>query len=333
MPSSLQILQSTDARTPHPPPHRIRRSRTCAAHPRISLCKRRPESVRAFLLPIVAVLALISACDVDCFDDAELEASYREGEQAAVAANAAHYDEGRVAGLSLTKQDGERDGLYEGYDDGYGTGYGHAFPIGYNDGYSRGHTEGYLDPAACSDGSSDGFDDGDYDGYEAGYDDAHADGYDVGYGVGYDTGLETCGGEAVAARTDAAPADDAKKSDDEKLCYRRGFEKIDDPTSYDRGLAEGKRLNPDYQAGYQSTYPAAFDRGDRDGTSAGYSDGWNEGFASGYAEGYAIVYDGCYASSYSTAFDDAYEDGWDDGWGSGWDSGYAAGYSDGADCD
>ena len=86
--------------------------------------------------------------------------------------------------------------------------------------------------------------------------------------------------------------------------------RIVDATAYDRGRAEGKRQNPDYQEGYLATYPPAWDRGRRDGISAGYSDGWNDGYSSGYDVGYATVYDGCYSGAYSSSYDSAYDRGW-----------------------
>ena len=288
--------------------------------------------VRALCLLIAAFLAL-PACKIDCFDDAELEAAYREGEQAAIDANAVEFDRGKTTGLSLTYADGERDGAVEGYEDGYGTGYTSiaGYPSGYSAGFDRGNSDGVFDPTACTNGSADGLADGDMAGYTDGYDAAYQEGFDTGYPVGYDDGAATCN---AAARTLAPPpSGDGSDPDDVRHCYDRGFDKLLDPFAYERGLAEGKRLNPEYQAGYVTTYAPNFDRGERDGVVAGYSDGWNDGYATGYATGYASVYDGCYNGSYSSAYSAGYDDGWEVGWPAGYDAGYYDGYSDGAACE
>lgn len=72
---------------------------------------------------LAAVLALAPACGVDCFDGGELEASYRDGQRDAEAANQAAYDHGKAVGLGLTREDGAREGSDVGYRDGYDDGY------------------------------------------------------------------------------------------------------------------------------------------------------------------------------------------------------------------
>jgi flagellar biosynthesis/type III secretory pathway protein FliH len=281
----------------------------------------------AFAIALAALVA--SGCQkLDCFDGGALEAAYVEGQQSAAERNAAEFDRGRRDGLALTAEDGRRDGQRDGYEAGFDDGYygPGGYAGGYNQGYDDGHDDGVADPAACEDGADLGAADGDADGFATG----DADGYDVGFGDGYDAGfgdaIASCPAARLTGVTAAAPVDEG----DQRTCFDRGYRQTLDARAYDRGLAEGKRDNPDYQRGYAEAYPPAFAAGRSDGAIAGYNDGYDAGYDAGYDEGYEAVFADCYDAAYTDAFDGGYSDGYDDGYDDGYGEGYDDGYDDGA---
>jgi hypothetical protein len=294
----------------------------------------------AMRVVLLALLALVTACNqLDCFDQGELEAAYHDGGRAAQTANAANYDRGRADGLALKRPAGERDGNTEGYAAGHDAGYHSTagYPAGYSAGTAPGQIAGLADPAACTTGAGDGYADGRQAGYSDAFDTASGDAYDIGYDAGFADGVATCADGSTltgnVARTDsAAPADTLPRSKDARVCYGRGFDAAMDVNAYARGLDDGKRANPDYQAGYHATYPAAFAHGQGDGITAGYQDGYEDGYRRGYDDGYAVNYDACYEGAHAHGYDAGYADGWDAGYSSGYDDGYTSGYDDGDDC-
>src|SRR5262249_11710385 len=140
---------------------------------------------------------------------------------------------------------------------------------------------------------------------------------------------DDCG---IVARTTHTGETRAARSKDEQVCYGRGYAKALDNTAYDRGLADGKLANLNYQAGYHATYPDADTRGHADGLTDGDSAGYQDGYGDGYDDGFSVTYDGCYGGPYSDAYDSAYSNGASDGYSSGYSDGYSSGYSDGSDC-
>lgn len=312
-------------------------------------------------LVVAAALALgaNAGCDsLNCFDGAGLEAKYDEGVERAAVVNGEHFAQGKAAGLALTRTDGERDGEREGYDAGFSAGYHSAegYAAGYADAYDDGAIDGSYDTNACAAGGADGYADGSSDGYGDAYSDGHADGYSSGYSAGGADGAAACdapalvGGSAklagarttgafatVASRGERAPvaapqgttppAGDDVDPHDARVCYDRGFDENYNADAFDQGLAEGKRLNPEYQAGYRATFDPAFARGERDGVSAGYADGALDGYDDGYADAAGAIYDGCYADGYSAGYADGGASGYDAGYGDGYDSGYTDGWN------
>jgi flagellar biosynthesis/type III secretory pathway protein FliH len=272
--------------------------------------------LRSCLLALVVAFGA-TACDrLDCFDGAQLESAYRTGEAQAAAENQAAFERGRTDGLAATRADGEREGWQAGYDDGYADGYEEM----YDDGYDRGWVDGgngAVD-AGCSAGAADG----DGDGYDAGYGDGHDAGYEDAYGDGWNTGWNDGAATCPAARKRPDP-------EDVRACQVRGHDAVIDPWAYARGLDEGKRLNPEYQAGFQEAYPRGWSAGapvGRDaGWDAGYADGHAAGWEAGFEAGYVSCYDQVYAAAYADGWDSGYTAGWDTGWYAGYDSGYAEG--------
>nr|MBA2539141.1 hypothetical protein [Deltaproteobacteria bacterium] len=206
---------------------------------------------------VVAIALAVTGCDrVDCFDNGPNEAGYREGEDTARAENAASFTRGKTAGLALTRADGEADGLAEGYDDGFATGFDRGYGVGYSDGVTSGSLDGANDPGACAAGASAGLSDGEADGHTDSYDGGFADGNSAGYEAGFAEGVATCDGNAVRKRAPAEEEEPRPGSARDGLarevgvCRDRGYLETLDATAYAAGLAEGKRDNPDYQAGY-----------------------------------------------------------------------------------
>lgn len=289
--------------------------------------------VRALLIAL-ALLAMAPGCEVDCFDGAALESSYRDGAAAARAANDAAYQQGRTQGLSLTREDGLADGDCDGYEDGYGAGYAstQGYSAGYADGYSSGGSDGSFDPSACSAGANDGYAAGDAAAYSEGHDAGYAEGWDPGYEDGYAEGASTC----TSARVLAAPApkrEDAPDPDDLRECKSRGYDDATDPSAQLRGFSDGKRENPEYQAGYRAAYPAAFVQGEAIGVDDGYDDGYADGYANGYDDSYSVVYGACFAAAWSDGYEAGYDPGLESGYTEGYSAGYSSGYEAGADCD
>ena len=191
---------------------------------------------RAFLVAL-ALLVIAPGCEVDCFDDGPLEASYQDGAATARAANDAAYQQGLAFGLSLTREDGARDGTNDGFEDGYGTGYTSAagYAAGYTTGFSAGGSDGAFDPGACSAGTNDGYAAGQAAGYADGQSAAYAQGWEPGYADGYEEGASSC----TSARVLAAPAparEDAPDPDDVRACKNRGY---DDASGTVRNSAPG----------------------------------------------------------------------------------------------
>jgi flagellar biosynthesis/type III secretory pathway protein FliH len=285
---------------------------------------------RLVLLAFLFLPLAVTGCGLDCFDDGALEAAYRDGEDTARAANQVDHDRGRADGLALDRTAGAAEGRTEGYRAGYDAGYESAggYPAGYDVGYALGWDYGAADPIACSTGADDGWSDGEALGYDDGWNDAWPAGWDDGYAAGWDDGQGSCAAGATAAVPKKAQPTAAKASsdsDDERTCYRRGYARALDTGAYDRGLAEGKRDNPEYQAGYREVFPAAQVEGRAAGERAGRDDGERDGYDDGYAAGYDRVYADCYDDTYR----DGYAAGWDDGWTAGWDDGWPTGYDDG----
>jgi flagellar biosynthesis/type III secretory pathway protein FliH len=303
--------------------------------------------MRLLLVGLFAI-AVTGCDDLNCFDDGPLEASYTEGTAAAERENALQFDAGKAAGLRLTRADGARDGERDGYDAGFSEGYELAYGAGHADGEADGFDDGATDPGACAAGTSDGRADGEADGYADSYDAGFADGAATGYNEGFADGSETCtGGEkrrapadlvlptsATQGRVPLEPAPAQTGADPEELrqCRARGYDSALDEFAYLRGFAEGKRENPDYQAGYREAFPIAHARGYSDGGNAGYSDGYDDGYANGYDAAFGAAYDSCYATGYDDGYDSGSSNGYDPGFSAGYSSGYSDGYDDGDDC-
>ena len=288
------------------------------------------------LVALASTLALAvagSGCDVDCFDEGDLEAAYRDGQRAGAAISAADYERGRGDGLALDRAAGAVDGQAEGRAQGYADGYDSSagYRGGYGDGHARGWDDGVADPTACKTGGDTGWYEGDAAGADAAWQqawsEAHEDGYDAGWYAG-----EACTNRAVQlaptpTEVEAAPAptQDEVEDGDVRTCYRRGFASTSDEDAYGNGLAAGKRDNPEYQTGYREAYPRGHADGVHEGVVAGYDAGMHDGYSAGYTEGYDQIYGGCYQLGY----DDGYASGWNRGWAAGWDAGWAAGYEAG----
>lgn len=287
---------------------------------------------RSSLLVAAAIAVLVPGCEIDCFDNGELEASYREGQDQARRANAAEYELGRMTGLSLTRQDGLADGSYTGYSDGHLAGYYGVwgYSHGYNFGYADGDYAGSFDPTACSEGANDGLADGEDAGFSAGSTAGYDEGWYAGYDAGWDVGASTCDGRGGSlAREDEPTTDPA----DRRTCRNRGYDAVVDRSAYERGFSDGKLANPDYSAGYREAYSPAFARGEADGEDAGYSEGYAAGYSDGYDDSAYAIYDACYRDAWNAAYGHGYEDGWASGNPQGYSDGHAAGYEDGAACE
>ena len=265
-----------------------------------------------------AALAVLPGC-LNCFDDGELEASYRAGEASAQEVNEREFERGYNEGLALTYVDGERDGDADGYNNGYYDGYygPNGYPEGFDVGYNIGHTDGFLDPWACTEGASRGYTDGDSDGYYAGFDEAYGPAWDDGYGAGFSDGSNSCGFRGASDRPDPK---------DLSTCETRGYEHNLDESAHPRGFKAGKIDNPEYQAGYAHAYGIAYPFGQADGTVDGYDAGYFDGYDSGWIDGYDTSFFLCYDQSYPDGFDAGYGIGWDEGVSVGYDEGYDAGY-------
>jgi hypothetical protein len=321
------LLQADDAR-----PRRIAPLPPAAAGSSLA----ETPGVRIVAGLVIALAALLPGCGIDCFDGAELEAAYRAGEALAAEANRAAYDRGRADGLALTRADGERDGDADGYATGYADGYEGPFGYagGWNEGYVYGNDAGLSDPSACSTGAADGHAAGASAGHSDAWDAGWTDGWNVGYSDGWYAGNSTCAGKP-AARTSAAPAtadDDPPDPDDLRACKAYGYDDAVDPAAYSRGFEDGKRANPEYQAGYQAAFTAAYQRGVPDGEADGWFDGYTDGYASGFAEGYDVAYLSCWDQAWQYGYDEGFAGGWDSGWSSGYSDGYSEGYDDGMTC-
>jgi flagellar biosynthesis/type III secretory pathway protein FliH len=287
---------------------------------------------------ILVTLGLaLGACDrIDCFDDGPLEAAYLDGQAAAQVDNRAAFDRGKVDGLALTRADGQREGAIDGYADGFADGYDQTYSLGVSDGLASGSADGANDPGACDAGQADGYAAGQADGYQDSYDAGFDDGASDGYGDGYADGSATCdAGVAPVAKSGGNQRSQKPEADpgDKGVCRDRGYQSALDPTAYDRGLAEGKRENPDFQAGYRETYAPAYDNGVIDGMDVGYDDGFDDGYAAGYDASYQDTYDACFDGAYGAGYDDGAAGGYDGGYGDGYDAGYSDGYSDGSSCE
>src|SRR5258705_329403 len=81
------------------------------------------------------------------------------------------------------------------------------------------------------------------------------------YGGGYSDGAASCSSARVGAPPPASDAD----PEDLKTCYARGYDQQIDRSALQRGLADGKHDNPDYQAGYRATFQPAYLRGETAG--------------------------------------------------------------------
>lgn len=266
-------------------------------------------------------LALLPGC-VDCFDDGELQASYRAGEASARELNEREFSRGYDEGRALTRTDGELDGDAAGYDAGYHDGYHgpRGYPRGVDEGYRSGHTDGLLDPFACSDGASQGQADGDWDGYHAGFDDSYDPAFDEGYGAGFDDGANSCGFRSASGR--AAP-------EDLDTCEARGYQRALDRSAFPRGFDTGKAENPEYQAGHDDAYALAYPLGAIHGELDGYDEGLREGYDVGFIEGYDQSFALCYEQMYPDGYDAGYDVGHAEGLSVGYDDGYGTGYDDG----
>jgi hypothetical protein len=266
-------------------------------------------------------LPLLPAC-LDCFDDGDLEATYRAGQASAREVNELEFARGYEEGHALTDLDGERDGDAAGYADGYHDGFygprGHL--QGLDDGYGSGHTDGALDPNACTDGASQGYADGDHDGYYAGFDDTYAPSFDEGYGDGYDDGVDGCGFRAASGRPDAKDLD---------TCEARGYQRALDRSAFPRGFDAGKTDNSEYQAGFDGAYALAYSVGVSDGEREGYDEGFIDGYDIGFVDGYDLSFALCYDEAHLDGYDAGYVIGYDEGLAVGYDEGYQAGYDDG----
>lgn len=310
-------------------------------------------SLRTMKLLLAALLALgANGCvdEIDCFDGAGLEAKYVEGSERAYAQNTLEYEAGKTDGLSLTRADGEREGAADGYSAGFTSGYnsGEGYDAGYRDAYDDGSYDGSFDSDACSAGTSDGYAAGASDGY----DDAFSDGYDDAYGDGYsdgasdgesacepvevariapsaETGAHASVNDRMTPVSDAPAPMETETVDphEARVCYTRGYDEHINRGAYAEGLADGKRLNPEYQAGYRAAYEPAFAAGVLDGIDAGYSDGAYDGYEAGYADAAGAVYDGCYADGYADGYASGGSDGYDDGASTGYDDGYSDGWN------
>ena len=192
--------------------------------------------------------------------------------------------------------------------------------------YDHGQRDGLA--LTKADGERDGAADGYHDGYADAYDAAYSDAYDGGYSDGYADGAATCDTAARVAPDASAPPPDG----DARVCYDKGYDETIDRTAYDRGLAQGKLDNPDYQAGYRPAYAGAYSAGQSDGATNGYLDGTSDGYNDGYADGYAASYDACYAGAYDDGYSDGATQGGDPGASDGYNAGYSDGYGDGSSC-
>ena len=291
------------------------------------------RTMKLLLVVLLALGANAGCDDLNCFDGAGLEAKYNEGADIAAAENAAQFEQGKTFGLSLTRADGEREGAAAGYSDGYSAGYNSpdGYDAGYQDAYDEGSSDGAFDGSACSSGTSDGYSDGRSDGYDDAYSDGYSEGYSDGESSGASDGEAACEAPEVARVAGGGttgslalvknrmkstpsiapqPEDHADDVDPEeaRVCYKRGYDDSYDYLAYERGVSEGKRLNPEYQAGFRSTYDAAYAAGVLDGIDAGYRDGSIDGYDDGYDDGGSDGYD--------AGYDDGYSNGYDDGWSS-----------------
>jgi hypothetical protein len=193
---------------------------------------------------VLAFVTMAGGC-VDCFDGAELEAAHREGEVEALAINHVEYGRGYDRGSLLTYDDGLADGDRDGYADGHYDGYYSelGYPRGYDDGFVEGQHEGLFNPNACTSGADQGWVDGENNGYNTGWDEGHGLGWDDGYADGLADGSASC--ELALARLER---------DEAQICHERGYDRRLDRGAFDRGYADGKRDNVDYQAGYSEQY-------------------------------------------------------------------------------
>jgi hypothetical protein len=276
------------------------------------------------LLALAALASTLLAGCVDCFDGAELEAAYREGEAQAEDINAGEYQRGRLDAAQLTFEDGLADGDADGYAAGYNDGfYGLlGYASGFELGYLDGHDDGVFDPTACDAGANDGYVAGHYDGYDHGWSDGYTIAYDDGYEIGIADGESSCDFLAIEL-----------ERDEPQICRDRGYDHTLDRGAFDRGYADGRRDNPEYQAGYAARFDPAYEIGHADGQIDGWDAGYVDGYDGGYIDGYDAAYYDCRDQAYPDGFDDGYAAGWDASLGPGFDDGYASGFEDGrAEC-
>lgn len=271
-------------------------------------------------------VALLPGC-LNCFDDGDLEESYRAGQSNAREHNQREFDRGYEEGQALTFEDGWVAGDQAGYDAGYEAGYygDFGYPWGASEGYVAGHVDGALDPGACGRGADAGHGEGGDAGYDAGFDEAYGPSFDESYALGYEDALADCGFRKATSNADP---------EEMQTCEARGYRRALDDDASREGRTAGKEDNPDFQAGFDDAYAPAFHIGVGDGEIDGFNDGFDDGYSTGYVDGYDVTFSVCYDSAWVEGFDAAYVDGYDTGLDVGWNEGYDEGWVDGANaCD